>query len=497
MCRSSSRWPELTWLKRLMLVIVVCVFILGSPPKAMAAGGDAESSQFSKVPSGSGDSVVEVSPPQTIQQLHSVLDSQQPKIKILSPRPNQVIQDNSISVNIQVEDLEIFQDSELGMGPHLHLFIDDQPYQAVYDLTQPVLVDALNPGTHTIRVLAAYPWLESFKNKEAYAQVTFHVFTQTRDNHPDTAQPLLTYNEPQDHYGSEPVMLDFYLNHLPENGARDHAFPGKVRVTVNDTSFVMDKWKAIYLQGLNEGKNWVRLELLDEQGNTLQNVYNDTIRLIDFKVNGQDTLSKIVRGELSVSNGRGIVDPNYIAEPEVEPQTIIVPTDQLEPNDVAAPDEPEPSVSQLGPASDEILEQNNSTPAGEEHSQDKEHSQDSDSLVEESMPPSEVNGVASQQLPLVEAAPSMMSDSPSSNAVEDQAPEDSSLRTLWGRLRSSQLADAPSQEVPKELTSNSILKDSLEDLEAGVMTPQSPSTQGLEVSESQEIQMDQDIDDEE
>lgn len=39
------------------------------------------------------------------------------------------------------------------------------------------------------------------------------------------------------------------------------------------------------------------------------------MRVIDFQPKGKDTLSKIVRGELTADEVRGIVDPNYKLTP--------------------------------------------------------------------------------------------------------------------------------------------------------------------------------------
>jgi len=41
-------------------------------------------------------------------------------------------------VQLQVQDLPIFKNQELDMGPHLHVILDNQPYIAVYDLNQPL-----------------------------------------------------------------------------------------------------------------------------------------------------------------------------------------------------------------------------------------------------------------------------------------------------------------------------------------------------------------------
>ncbi|WP_228061608.1 hypothetical protein [[Phormidium] sp. LEGE 05292] len=277
-----------------------------------------------------GKNIVEVSPPETLQELRQGLESYQPQVTILSPQADQILEDNSVTVKFQVADLPIFKNSELGLGPHLHVFLDNQPYQAVYDLTQPLVFSDLAPGTHTIRVFASRPWDESFKNEGAYAQTTFHIFTKTEENNPNATQPLLTYSRPQGSYGAEPIMLDFYLTNAPLHSVAqkkpdDEIADWKIRCTVNGKSFIIDKWQPIYLQGFKPGKNWIKLELLDEQGKPLENVYNSTVRVLSYEPNGTDTLSQLVRGELSVADARGIVDRNYTPPKPREPETIPTP----------------------------------------------------------------------------------------------------------------------------------------------------------------------------
>jgi hypothetical protein len=111
-------------------------------------------------------------------------------------------------------------------------------------------------------------------------------------------------------------MLDFYLTNAPlhlvaQESADDDIADWRIRVTANGQSFVLDRWQPVYLKGFKRGKNWVQLEFLDEQGNPVKNVFNNTVRLISYEPKGKDTLSKLVRGELSAEAARGIVDPNY------------------------------------------------------------------------------------------------------------------------------------------------------------------------------------------
>jgi len=266
--------------------------------------------------------VAEVSPPAVIQELRPLIDRYQPQVAILSPQPDAVLQDPTVAVKLQVQDLPLFQDPELKMGPHLHLILDNQPYRAIYDVSQPVVLEDLAPGTHTLRVFAARPWHESFKNEGAYDQLTFHIFAKTPENNPDPSQPILTYSRPQGEYGAETILLDFYLTNAPLHVAaqadpEDAVVDWRIRCTINGSSFILDRWQPIYLKGWQPGNNWVQLEYLDEQGNLLQNVFNSTIRLIRYSPGGQDTLSKLVRGELSAEQAQTIVDPTY--EPPAPP----------------------------------------------------------------------------------------------------------------------------------------------------------------------------------
>ncbi|MDB9411595.1 hypothetical protein [Microcystis aeruginosa] len=280
--------------------------------------------------------ISEVAPPALIQELRPSLERYAPQVTILSPLAEQVFDDTQVIVKLQVSDLPIFQDDTLKLGPHLSLIVDNEPAAAIYDLKQPIILENLAPGTHTLRVLALRPWQESFKNDGAFAETTFHILTKTGKNAPDHNLPLLTYSSPQGIYGAEPILLDFYLSNAPlrlsntangDNNLQDW----RIRVTVNGESFLLDTWEPIYLKGFAKGNNWVQLEFIDGQGNKVENEFNTSVRVISFDPSYQDGLSQLVRGDLSPTIARSIVDPNYqtIPSPQeetpvIEPETSIV-----------------------------------------------------------------------------------------------------------------------------------------------------------------------------
>ena len=167
----SKRFPIIKWFTTLVLVLNLssCVEAANSQ--------EVSTNPFMKTlpASETSGTFSETAPPDVIQALRPSLEGYQPQVSILSPQVDEILPDNIVKVRLQVKDLPIFKDPQWQLGPHLHLILDNQPYIAVYDLNQPVVLSDLSPGTHTLRVFASRRWHESFKNEGAYAQYTFLV----------------------------------------------------------------------------------------------------------------------------------------------------------------------------------------------------------------------------------------------------------------------------------------------------------------------------------
>lgn len=278
------------------------------------------------------NALTEVATPDLITELRKELDQYQPQVQILSPRSDSILDSTTVAIQLKVNDLPLFKDPDLAMGPHVHLFIDDQPYRAVYDDSEPVIIEKLSPGSHTIRAFASRPWHESFKNEGAYAESTFHIFTKTDNNIPDFSQPLLTYSRPQGTYGAEPIMLDFYLTNAPlhfvaQENTDDNIADWRIRVTVNGESFILDNWQPVYLKGFKKGENWLKLEFIDEQGQLIDNVYNSPVRVIEYDPKVNDTLAKLVQNKLPLRTAKKLVTTKALPP---EPATEIEAIEELE-----------------------------------------------------------------------------------------------------------------------------------------------------------------------
>ena len=323
-----------------LLLLIILVNLAGCGGKATGKNVPVDLSRINEGSQAThgklSQQVTEVSPPVVIQRLQQKLEVHQPQVQIVSPKPEEVLQDNFLKVKFSVKDLPVFKNTRLGLGPHLQVILDNEQYQEVYDLEHPLEIPNLSAGTHTLRVFASTPWYESFKNEGAYDQVKFHVFTKSDRNNPDPELPLLTYSRPEGDYGAEPILLDFYLTNAPlhlvaREKENEKIGDWRIRCTVNGESFILDRWHSLYLKGFKSGKNWVKLEFLDGQGNPIKNVFNSTIRTITYDPKGKDTLAKITRGELKADELLSIIDPKYlIKEPLAKAAPAIKPIPKVE-----------------------------------------------------------------------------------------------------------------------------------------------------------------------
>jgi hypothetical protein len=299
--RAQGEQSRLSLRRLWSLLFVVTALLFGWTVLLGDAGAIAADNQ--------NQSIMEVSPPISISKVRG-LDTR-PQIKILSPKADETLSDTTVTVRLQIDNFKPFQDPDLKLGPYLLLRVDDAASQVIYDTNEPITLRDIKPGSHVLRVFANHPWGESYKNPEAYAQVMFNVFTPSRVNRWDGNQPLLTYNQPIGVYGAEPILLDYYLT-TPKVLSPEAALLKEnlqVRVTVNGQSFQTDRWMPLYLSGFHSGANWIRLELLDQQGQALESPFSEAIEVIQVQSRGQDALSKLVRDELSSDQLTQMVDP--------------------------------------------------------------------------------------------------------------------------------------------------------------------------------------------
>lgn len=251
-------------------------------------------------------------------------DAAAPALKIVEPREGATVNGSTVRVRLDLSgDLKGYEphkDPATGMGNHIHVILDNQPYEAYYSLGQPFELRNVSEGRHTIRVFASRPWHESYKNEGSFQMVTFDVKgggdasrpTTTADGQkmadnanaananaaspaaspegkamqPSTAgevdrtKPLLTYSRPKGEYKgaeAEAIMIDFWLSNAKLQGDGGEY---RVRYAIDggEGKFI-DKWEPIWITGWGPGQHTVILELVDKAGNVIDNGdYNSTAR---------------------------------------------------------------------------------------------------------------------------------------------------------------------------------------------------------------------------
>ena len=248
-------------------------------------------------------------------------DNAKPVIKIIEPKADSTVNSSTVKVNLQLSgDLKGYKpmmDEATHTGNHIHVILDNQPYEAYYNINEPFELRNVADGDHTLRVFPSRPWHESYKNDGAFQMVKFTVKNGGADNtkpvttnagkqmsnsnanasasatpegkdmQPTTAEasfdpkkPLLTYSRPKGEYknaDADAVMIDFWLTNGKLTGDGGEY---RVRYTVdNGDAKYIDKWGPIWLSGWTAGKHTVRVELVDKNGQTVDNGgYNATGR---------------------------------------------------------------------------------------------------------------------------------------------------------------------------------------------------------------------------
>jgi hypothetical protein len=267
----------------------------------------------------------EIERPQKIKDMmasRGEQDTANPTLKFIEPTDSATVNGSTIKVRLELGgDLKGYKpmkDPQTQMGNHIHIILDNQPYEAHYNLDTGFELRNVADGEHTLRVFPSRPWHESYKNNGAFQMIRFAVknggadatkpvttnsgqqmsnvnanantsaapegkeMANSKAGAIDMNKPLLTYSRPKGEYKSadaEAVMIDFWLSNakLADDGGEY-----RVRYSVdNGEAKFIDKWQPIWESGWVDGKHSIKLELVDKNGNLIDNGgYNSTTREI-------------------------------------------------------------------------------------------------------------------------------------------------------------------------------------------------------------------------
>lgn len=256
--------------------------------------------------------------PQSVKDqmaMRGAQDEAEPKLTIVEPKEGLTVTTSTVKVRLIISgDLKGYMpgmDPATKMGNHIHVILDNQPYEAYYNIENEFELRNVVDGEHTLRVFASRPWHESYKNEGSFQMVRFNVkdgggdaSRPTTTNNGSTVaaptpegkdmkestggdvnptRPLLTYSRPKGEYkGSDAnaIMIDFWLDNakLVNDGGEY-----RVRYSIDGGApSYIDKWEPIWLSGFSSGTHTIKLELVDaSSGNVVDNGgYNSTTREI-------------------------------------------------------------------------------------------------------------------------------------------------------------------------------------------------------------------------
>ncbi|HEX8163029.1 MAG TPA: hypothetical protein VF538_14250 [Pyrinomonadaceae bacterium] len=124
----------------------------------------------------------EVERPQKIKDMtaqRGEQDNAKPTLRFVQPRDGSTVNGSTVKLQLALAgDLKGYQphkDPATNMGNHIHVILDNQPYEAYYNLGEPFELRNVTEGKHTLRVFASRPWHESYKNDGSFQMVAFTV----------------------------------------------------------------------------------------------------------------------------------------------------------------------------------------------------------------------------------------------------------------------------------------------------------------------------------
>ena len=314
---------------KIFLLLFSFVFVSACGPASDANNMKLANSNTNASPGQQTLSVVDR--PQKVKDLmagRGEQDSAAPTLKIVEPAANATVGSSTVKVKLEISgDLKGYQphmDDATKTGNHIHVILDNQPYEAYYNLEHEFELRNVADGEHTIRVFPSRPWHESYKNEGAFQMVRFTVKNgggdaskpattnsgqqmsnansnsntnananaaptpEGKDMQNSTAgavdatKPLLTFSRPKGEYKGDDtnaIMIDFWLANGKLSGDGGEY---RVRYSVdNGEAKFLDKWAAIWLSGWTAGKHSIKIDLVDKSGYVVENGgYNSTSREI-------------------------------------------------------------------------------------------------------------------------------------------------------------------------------------------------------------------------
>ena len=161
-----------------------------------------------------------------------------------------------------------------GKGQHIHWILNNEPYTAHYEAE---FMKQLPAENSVLLAFLSRSYHMSIKSPEAYVLTELSAGNSIDDF--NEGNPHMFYSRPKGTYtgkDANKVMLDFYLINTD---LKDKDYT--VRASINGVSFDLKTWEPYFIEGLAEGENTIKLELLDNEGNLVKSKFNPVERTIN------------------------------------------------------------------------------------------------------------------------------------------------------------------------------------------------------------------------
>ena len=181
---------------------------------------------------------------------------------------------NNYELGIQTVNEFDYDLANSAKGQHIHFIVNNGPYAAHYsEKFETKIFD----DNSIILAFLSRSHHESVKNPDAY------ILKQLgENNYTNLENEFLFYSRPKGTYkgsDTEKLLLDFYLvnTNLSPDG-------NKVRITIaqnqQTNKFLVDQWEPYYIEGLEKGEVSIMLELINNDGELIESLFNPSIRKV-------------------------------------------------------------------------------------------------------------------------------------------------------------------------------------------------------------------------
>ena len=334
-------------LRQGMALLLGLALLIGQVSPSLAAPWSKQRSQASG-PSGSESVLQEVAPPGAAQQLSDQLRGRQPQLSVISPKPGSEIATGEWTLQLQLEDWPVLESSELGPGPHVVVQLDQQEPLRIFESNAKgvisVAMPPLMPGSHHLSAFAALPWGEAAAGKNARIQWQLYRGLATPEALPDLQAPQLVAVAPQQLSAGAAVPINWFLFNAPLQHLRDGDEQWRLRLSLDGSSVVLDRAQSLWLKPLKAGEHFLKLELLDGDGNPLQPAFNSLVQELNVPVSRAGAPA-MFSSRLNADQLAELSDPNYEPTPEVEPEPEPEPEPEAQLEPEAEPQQQEPTVA--------------------------------------------------------------------------------------------------------------------------------------------------------